>query len=478
MLLHANSMDLLHRPVYHFLPPANWMNDPNGLIQWKGTYHLFYQHNPFEARWGPMHWGHAVSPDLIHWQHKPIALAPTPGGPDQDGCWSGVAVIKDGAPVIVYSGNREGKQRACLACSRDDLETLQKYPGNPVIPEPPGGFDLREYRDHCVWREGSEWYQLMGARIKDTGGAAFLYQSDDLVYWKELGPLVVGGSLVDSGLPEDVTWECPDFFSLGDQHMLVISVNTGEPSFTGYFLGTYQDHRFMPALFRKLDYGDTGFYAPQSFVNEAGERIQLGWIGEGRSLQAQLASGWAGVQSLPRMYSLVSRGRLEIQPYQGVDILRGERTGLSEITVLAGSDQALSIEGSALEIQAEFASPDRTTATEYGLKIYCSPDGIEETAIRYNRQLQRIEVDRMHSSLDGSVSRQTQGGLLELDEGEGLSLRVYIDHSVIEVFANRRAVITCRVYPTRPDSCGVKLYACGGSALLNGLNAWKMNAIW
>lgn len=471
-------MDLFHRPVYHFLPPANWMNDPNGLIQWKGTYHLFYQHNPYEAQWGPMHWGHAVSPDLIHWQHKPIALAPTPGGPDQDGCWSGVAVVKDGVPVMVYSGNRDSKQRACLAFSRDDLETLQKYPGNPVIPDSPAGYDLLEYRDHCVWREGDAWYQLMGAWIKDVGGAVFLYHSDELVHWKELGPLLVGSSLADGSSPAAEMWECPDFFSLGEQHMLVVSVNTGAPYFTGYFLGTYQDRHFIPKLFRKLDYGDSGFYAPQSFVNEAGERIQLGWVGEARSLQAQLESGWAGAQSLPRVFSLDAQGRLEIQPYRGIDILRGENYCLPKMTVLPDSSQALDIGGHALEVQAEFAPADRHTAVEYGVKICCSPDGEEETTICFNRELHRIEVVRQNSSLDKRVSRQTQGGPLELDEGEGLSLRVYIDHSVIEVFANRRAVITCRVYPTRADSRGVRLFASGGNAVLKWLNAWRLNKIW
>ena len=471
-------MDFLHRPVYHFLPSANWMNDPNGLIQWKGTYHLFYQHNPDAAIWGPMHWGHAVSLDLIHWQHKPIALAPTPGGPDQDGCWSGVAVVKDGVPVMIYSGNREGKQRACLAFSQDNLETLQKYPGNPVIPDSPAGYDLRQYRDHCVWREGGTWYQLMGAWIKDAGGAVFLYRSDDLVDWKELGPLIAHASQVDGGPPTTAIWECPDFFPLGGQHMLVVSVNTGEPLFTGYFLGAYQDHRFTPTLFRKLDYGDTGFYAPQSFVNDAGERIQFGWIGEACSGQTQLERGWAGVQSLPRVYSLDSLGRLEIQPYHGVDILRGEKISQAEMTLLADSDQALAIEGHALEIEAEFAPATSHTAVEFGLKVCCSPDGAEETTICFNSELRRIEVNRQHSSLDESVSRQVQGGSLELDEGEGLSLRVFIDYSVIEVFANRRAVITCRVYPTRADSRGVKLYASGGSTLLKMLNAWEMKRIW
>ena len=121
------------RPFYHFLPPANWMNDPNGAIYWKGLYHLFYQHNPNDAAHDTIHWGHCVSEDLVHWRHLPIALAPTPGGPDRDGCYSGVAVDHDGIPTLVYHGVPDG---ICLATSRDDLRTWEKSPQNPVIGQP------------------------------------------------------------------------------------------------------------------------------------------------------------------------------------------------------------------------------------------------------------------------------------------------------------------------------------------------------
>ena len=163
-----------HRPSYHFLPPANWMNDPNGFIQWGSTYHLFYQYNPAAAVHDSIHWGHAASEDLVHWRHLPIALTPTPGGPDADGCWSGSAVDDDGTPTIIYTGASGQHQRACLATGSDDLVTWQKYPGNPIIPEPPSNLELVAYRDHCVWREADTWYQVMGAGIAGVGGAALL----------------------------------------------------------------------------------------------------------------------------------------------------------------------------------------------------------------------------------------------------------------------------------------------------------------
>jgi hypothetical protein len=162
-----------HRPAYHFLPPMNWMNDPNGLIQWKGLYHLFYQHNPLEAKWGPMHWGHATSTDLLHWEHQPIALKPEANSPDEDGCWSGVTVVHEELPVVVYSGNSRVGQRCCLATSSDDLITLQKDARSPVIPDLPHGYDIDQYRDHCLWQEGDVWQQLIGARIRNEGGMCF-----------------------------------------------------------------------------------------------------------------------------------------------------------------------------------------------------------------------------------------------------------------------------------------------------------------
>jgi beta-fructofuranosidase len=162
------------RPIYHFLPPSNWMNDPNGLSQWDGQYHLFYQYNPLAARWGVIHWGHAVSADLVHWADLPIALSPTPGGPDADGCWSGCIVNNGGVPTMLYTGLRGTAQRPCLATSADGLLTWHKYPGNPVIAEPPADVDVLDFRDHCIWQEDGDWYQVIGGKIDGVGGAALL----------------------------------------------------------------------------------------------------------------------------------------------------------------------------------------------------------------------------------------------------------------------------------------------------------------
>lgn len=163
-----------HRPRYHFLPEANWLNDPNGLIQWGGEYHMFYQYNPN----GPFHGTTGLAtPPAPTWCAGGTCQSRSrlrPGGPDQDGVWSGCAADDDGTPTLIYSGNRGGGQRACLATSADGMLTWQKYPGNPVIAEPPAGLELIATRDHSVWREGGAWHQLMGSGIVGRGGTALL----------------------------------------------------------------------------------------------------------------------------------------------------------------------------------------------------------------------------------------------------------------------------------------------------------------
>ena len=202
-----------HRPRYHFLPPANWMNDPNGAIFWKGKYHLFYQYNPNGAFWGTMHWGHAASEDLVHWEHLPIALAPTPGGPDRDGCYSGHAVNNNGVPTFIYYGNPEGN---CIAIGSDDMLTWQKPLANPVIPHPPKGQEEWRPWDPCAWKEGDTWYSLSGGAAEGVGDTAFLFRSKDLVHWEYMH------RFYESKLDKEPESDCavPDFFPLGDRYAL------------------------------------------------------------------------------------------------------------------------------------------------------------------------------------------------------------------------------------------------------------------
>lgn len=464
----------IHRPVFHFLPPMNWMNDPNGLIQWQGVYHLFYQHNPFEAKWGPMYWGHAVSRDLVHWEHRPIAMAPTPDSPDEDGCWSGCAVVNQGVPTMIYSGNRKGQQRACLAAASDDLDTLQKYAGNPVIAELPAGYDIYQYRDHCVWHDGQCWNQLIGAGIAEQGGTVFLYQSPDLLNWELRGPILTGNMNKEDPLWSGRMWECPDLIPVGEKHMLVVSAySPGEIIYTGYFLGTYREGRFTPESYQKMDWGDREFYAPQSFRSEAGERIQLGWLPEARPVEACLAAGWAGVMSLPRVLSLRGDGRVGIRPHSQLEGLRGPGARWEDLHIRSAV-QPLECAGRALELHVVLDAA--ATAQRCGLKILAAPDGSEETLIRFEPRTRRLAVIRERASLVEGCAREEKGGLVPLAQGEDLDLRIFIDHSVVEIFINGRETLSCRVYPSTAHATGVALFAEEGECLVRELEVWEMKA--
>ncbi len=471
-----------HRPRYHFLPPANWMNDPNGVIEWNGKYHLFYQHNPHAAVWDSMHWGHAVSADLVHWTDLPVALKPSPGGPDEDGCWSGCAVDNNGLPTLLYTAVQGDwqlphNQRVCIATSDDDLVLWQKHAANPVIASPPDGMKVTGFRDPSVWREGESWYMAIGAGIHDIGGAVLLYRSSDLLSWEYLHPLCVGDKHDAAYEWTGSVWEVPQFFPLGDKHVLIFTAWDGEQLYTVYFSGRYRDHRFHPEAVHKLDYGDRHFCAPYVMSDSQGRRILWGWIGEGRSVEAQQAAGWSGVMALPRELTLRDNGLLAISPVCEVESLRDQQYRYSDINLIGDSSEVvLDARGDTLEILTEI---DPANAAECGIKVRRSPNGEEETYIFYDAARKRLGVDRRRSSLvqNAGIHADIQEGEFELFPGEMLRLRVFVDCSVIEVYANDRACITSRIYPSRPDSTGLGICA-QGQAAINSIDIWTLRSIW
>jgi beta-fructofuranosidase len=476
----AAAADDPQRPQYHFLPPEHWLNDPNGLIQWRGLYHLFYQYNPNGPFHGTIHWGHASSPDLVHWTHLPVALAPTPGGPDADGCWSGCAVDDNGVPTLIYSGHAEGRpgnvQLPCLATGDPELLTWTKYPGNPLLAAPPAELDLLEFRDHSVWKEGDTWYQVIGAGIRDVGGAALLFRSQDLRRWDYLHPLAVGDLRRSEPLWTGSVWECPEFFRLGTQHVLIVSAWHQQTTlYATYMLGAYQERRFTVEREGFVDLGGS-LYAPQSMLDDRGRRIMFGWLREGRSLAAQRAAGWSGVISLPRVLSIAATGELALEPAPELAVLRRHHEQRCGIQLQPDVELPLEgIAGTQLEIAVEWLPGD---ATLLGLKVRCAPDGAEATLIGYDLRAQRLFIDRQLSSLSADVERDPRGGRFALAPGEPLRLRVFVDGSVVEVFANGRACLSERVYPTRADSCSVALVARGGIATVAQLDAWQLGSVW
>ncbi|HLZ11253.1 MAG TPA: glycoside hydrolase family 32 protein [Candidatus Acidoferrum sp.] len=314
------------RPQFHLLPAKNWMNDPNGPIFWNGLYHMFFQYNPNAAVWGDMHWNHAVSEDMIHWRHLPIALAPTPGWADAGGCFTGSAINDNGIATILYTGVQETaferatlrdghhnfRETQCLATSSDpQLRAWNKWK-DPVIqpPEDPG---LTGFRDPFLWQDEKTKTWLLGVASGQckVGGRVLLYRSKDLRNWEYLHPFASGHwtekentNPVDSG----EMWECPDFFPLGKKHVLLYSTagqviwETGELD--------PKELVFHPQKRGVLDHG--AYYAQKTQLDANGNRILWGWIPEKRPDSELVAAGWAGCMALPRVLSLGLDDTLEM----------------------------------------------------------------------------------------------------------------------------------------------------------------------
>jgi beta-fructofuranosidase len=493
----AKGADDPQRPRYHLMTAANWINDPNGPVYHDGYWHMFFQHNPYKADFGPMGWGHARSPDLVNWEHCPIAIMPTPGGYDGAGCWSGSVVIHDGRPHMMYSGVADmtlwsvdddippsGRQRIpqgyydeflleidqetqCIATSSDGMQTWDKHSANPVIPAIPADLDLIGFRDPFLWKEGDgRWYMLLGSGIKGQGGAALLYRSSDLIDWEYLNPLYIGDP-AESG----INWECPNFLDLGAKHMLVVSPHE-RPI---YWLGDYADREFKPdGPARRLDWGDV-FYAPNSLRDPSGRWLMWGWVREARPRDQYAAAGWASCLTLPREISLDADGNLSVKPAEEMKQLRETALFDAVVSVSAASPDSLGgASGDRLEISCRVISAD---CEKLGIQFRRSPDGNQLTELVYDFRNGLLRLLRDRSTQAAEISVDPCETQLILSENEALDLKIYLDNSVIEVYANDRITLTSRIYPNLERAQGIRVYTDGGSANL-GATVWQMSSIW
>ena len=474
-----------YRPAYHYLAPAEWMNDPNGTIFWKGRYHVFYQYNPNGAFHGTIHWAHASSEDLVHWADHPIALAPGPDGPDREHCYSGAAFVNmDGVPTFIYHGVPDG---ICIATSTDDmLEVWDKHPANPIIPNPGPSDEYRIGGAPCAWVEGDTYYAITG-NSRNAPDTAYLFRSKDLASWEYMHPFYEGGRFTEWG--EDCG--CPDFFRLNDKHVLFF---TSHPRGAQAYIGSYANHRFVPERHKRLALGEEGrpgvYNEGLTLLDGDGRRVLFGRMHEGRYGHVQRASGWAGILALPMVLSLSNDGDLMMAPVPELEKLRRDHKHIENVLLGSGSVVPLDeISGDRLEIRAVF---EWETAEEFGLKVCCSPDGEEQTLVRFNtnpwtanrpprdlRLLKELILDVTRSSTNPEVSsRDSQRCTFQHPHGKSLELRVFVDRSVVEVFANGLHYLAKRIYPARRDSLGVELFAIGGTARLRSMDVWQLDAIW
>lgn len=299
------------RPTFHYAAPQNWLNDPNGIIFYKGWYHLFYQYNPHTAKWGIISWGHARSKDLLRWETLPIAMNPTPDSPDERGVWSGCTLVHDGIVYAFYTGAKGGvfeTQTVCMATSRDkDLITWEKYEGNPILAAPPDEFNGCGFRDPYIWKDDDVWKMVIGAGVPNGGEAVLLYQSSDLYHWDFLSPIIVS----DAKNPD--VYECPAFFPLGDKWVLLVSVMSAAR--VDYFVGLFWNNHFVIETHGTI--AGSPLFAPYCFEDK-GRRLMIGWLRETRPVEEHEAAGWAGAMTIPVQLMLLENNQLALTPVREV----------------------------------------------------------------------------------------------------------------------------------------------------------------
>ncbi|MCE9555113.1 MAG: glycoside hydrolase family 32 protein [Planctomycetes bacterium] len=428
--------------TYHLAHPGpggTYPADPDCAIFWKGQYHLHYifQRGPHNHCYA-----HVTSPDMVHWKWQPTPLTTDNTG---HGMFSGgVFLTKEGPPGIIYHGLGSGFNQISVALD-DKLEKWTK-PTPMVGLTKDGKKSAVKYWDPDCWLEGDTYYAISG------GKGAFLFKSTDLKKWEEVGPLLHDDMPGNLGVSKNEDISCPNMFKIGDKWML-LCISHGMAC--RYYLGTFKDERFLPDFHGRMNWRGQEFFAPESLQTPDGRRVMWAW------LQLKGAKFQGGVQSLPRELSLPADGVLHIKPLKELESLRDERKTVEGVTVKAGANSPLSgIEGDALELAVKFKP---STAKTYGLRVLCDAEGKGGLAVRYEAGAKLLLLDDLKVPF-------------ELKPGEELNLRVFVDKTLVEVFANDRqaAVAVCRT----PTGTSVSLLSEGGDAEAHGIEGWRMKSAY
>lgn len=498
------------RPCYHLTPAEGFFNDINGTLFWNNRYHLFYlgrepitYSNLTTKKYWVATWDHFSSKDLLHWIQHPPAIRPNQDGSTPRGIYSGGAIKNAPRPTLIYHVPDKG---TCIAIAQDDdLITWKELPQNPVIP-------IHKHDDEFVVFDTAGWYEngtycaLVGNKNKRPGyegDCTSLFISTDLINWKYQGPFYQSSR---KWTLEEEDAACPDFFPVGNKHMLLMHCHRPYGNTTHYYLGVYKDRRFIPEHHGRMSWLGGQLSGPESLIDAQGRNIMFGWIDESRIGRKDLWGyefdsdrqldtdqknllAWASVVSLPRLLSLTDEGTLAINPVPELKSLRENHKRMEDIVLHSETEQTVkNVSGRVLEISLEI---DPCTTNHVGIKVFCSPDHAEETIVSYLADDKILQIDFRKASLatnleyvDYDPFRKkpviTNKGLIqkapfELRKNENLKLHLFLDRSVLEVFANGRQVITQRVYPTKPESSGVSLFTENGTAKVIFIECWDIS---
>ena len=439
------------RPLYHFAPPYGWMNDPNGMVYHNGYYHLYYQYNPYGTRWGNMHWGHAMSKDLMTWEHLPVALSPDSLGQ----IFSGSAIIdkentagfgKDALIAIYTSAGKESTQS--IAYSLDNGVTFTKYEGNPVLSDP----NYKDFRDPKVsWHdESGQWVMVLA-----TGHTISFYGSKDLKSWERLCEFGEGIGCHDG------VWECPDLFPLPydgkTKWVLLVSLSPGNPnggSATQYFIGDFDGKTFTPDKLPYplwVDYGRDN-YAGVTWSNVSDDRrIFIGWMSNWNCANHVPTTYFRSAMTVPRELSLCHNGKhpvLASVPVKELEAIRGEAKSIPEISVDGKYviDKLLENNEGAYEIEMTIVSGN---AKQFGFDLVNGKG--EKVTFLFEFEKELLTIDRSTSGIvDFSNFAQFQIKS-PISKGSSYKIRLLVDKASTELFVNDgETVQTNLVFPEEP----------------------------
>ena len=463
------------RPAFHLSTRVGWLNDPNGFSYYNGEYHLFYQYHPYNSHWGPMHWGHAVSSDLLHWKYLPAALAPDTDY-DRDGCFSGSAVsLDDGRQMLMYTGvvketqpdgSTREVQRQCIAIG--DGTDYVKYPGNPVLDEndlPEGGSRF-DFRDPKIWRAPDGTFRCVaGNCTPDKDGRILLFSSEDGLKWKFEKTLISNNGRFGR------MWECPDFFELDGKQVLLVSPQDMLPQGFEYhngngtvcIIGNYDNETdtFIEENNQAIDYG-IDFYAPQTVVAPDGRRIMIGWMQNWDTCNLHSPERpWFGQMSLPRELS-VKNGRLIQKPVRELEQMRTNKVSYENVEV---SDviRLDGMKGRRIDMEltlrpAEGEELYRKFAVRFAQNDTC------HTAVSFRPHESILKVDRKFSGSRRAIIHQRRS-LVNSENGR-ITMRIILDNFSVEIFVNNGEHVLSATLYTDLSADGILFYA-DGKALID-----------
>ncbi len=438
---------LSDRPVFHFTPRVGWTNDPNGFSYYNGKYHLFYQYNPYDVVWDAMHWGHAVSSDLLTWEYLPAALAPDERY-DSFGCFSGSATeLPDGEQLLMYTGVRkdeEGREFQVQCVAAGNGTDYKKIQTNPVIDGAslPEGFDPANFRDPKIWRTASGGYRcVVASKDKEGLGALLLFESVDGFKWEYAGILTRNDGSFGR------MWECPDFFFLDGKAVILVSPQDMQPkglefpngNGTLYLTGTFdeKEKRFMPESSGAVDLG-IDFYAPQTLLSPDGRRIMIAWMQNWDTCNSMgyAPHRWFGQMCVPRELSC-SCGKLLQSPVKELEKLRRDKIVHENVLLDASKSsepvRLSGISGRCLDMELDLF-PNEGNEPCHVFEMVFAADERHRTVLRYRPFENVLELDRRES---GSCRGHMQQRSCKVSDRKGvLSLRVIIDRYSAEVFIN------------------------------------------